>query len=156
MAQKGLQRLVRRDVMARLKAAAGVTSLVSAGSIYGQDPGGAPVWPFIKTGSPQSLPLRMSCVDGATVSFGLHAFARARRSGPGDNAPVIETAEDHAGRIGEAIEHALDGVRAVLLGGPEVRYRIADMNLFVDGAEPGAFHYSCTVRARVLAERAHS
>lgn len=152
MAAKGLQRLVRRDVLAKLKANAGVLALVSATSIHTQDPGAEPAWPFIKTGSPQSLPLRASCVDGATVNFGIHAFSRGRRTG----AALVETAEDHAGRIGAAIEAAVDRARSDLPGVGHVSYRLADMLLMVDGAEPGAFHYSCTVRARVLAVRVHA
>jgi hypothetical protein len=148
MAAKGLQRLVRRDVLAKLKANAGVTALVAATSIHSQDPGPEPAWPFLKFGAPQTLPLRASCVDGGTVNFGLHGFSRGRRNG---SDALVETAEDHAGRIGAAIEAAVDGARSTLTGVGTVRYRLADMLLLVDGAEPGAFHYSCTVRARVLA-----
>ncbi|HVH49960.1 MAG TPA: DUF3168 domain-containing protein, partial [Sphingomicrobium sp.] len=108
-----------------------------------------PVWPFIKTQSPQTLPLRADCVDGATVNFGVSAFTRGRKNGAG---ALIETAEDHASRIGEAIETAIDKSKSDLPGIGTVAYRIADAVLLVDGAEAGAFHYSCTVRARVLAE----
>lgn len=155
MATKGLQRLVRRDVLAKLKTSPGVTAadLVPAASIYGQDPGREPAWPFIKCGPPQTLPMRASCVDGASVNFGLHAFSRGRRNGSGQ---LIETAEDHAGRIGAAIEAAIDRARSDLAGVGHVSYRLADMVLMVDGAEPGAFHYSCTVRARVMARREHA
>lgn len=147
----GLQRLVRRAVLAKLKADSDLTDLVPAANMHSQDPGSEPAWPFLKTGSPQTLPgARMACADGATVNLPLHAFSRGVRNASGQ---LIETAEDHAGRIGAAIEAALHDTRATLIGGPVVRYRIADMNLFLDGAEPGAFHYSCTVRARVLAER---
>src|SRR5690606_26729921 len=150
MSTKGLQRLVRRDVLSRLKADSGVTAL--APNIYSQDPGSEPVWPFVKTGSPQTLPRtpRLACADGATINLPLHAFARGVRNGSGQ---ITETAEDHAGRIGAAIEALFNNRRSMLLGGVTVRYSIGDMNLFLDGAEPGAFHYSCTVRARVLAER---
>ena len=153
MATKGLQRLVRRDVLAKLKADTGVTAadLVPAASIFGQSPPAEPDWPFIKTGSPQTLPLKAACIDGGVVNFGLHAFSRGRRNEAG---ALVENAEDHAGRIGAAIETAIDGSRSMLVGVGTVRYTLADMLLLVDGAEPGAFHYTCTVRARVLAERA--
>lgn len=149
MATKGLQRHVRRDVLALLKADAGVLALIPATSIHTQAPLTEPVWPFIKTQAPQTLPLRADCVDGATVNFGLSAFSRGRKDGAG---ALIETAEDHAGRIGEAIELAIDKAKSDLPGIGTVVYRVADMLLSLDGAEPGAFHYSCTVRARVLAE----
>lgn len=145
---KGLQRLVRRDVLDLLKHDAGVTALVAVADIHGQVPSDEPNWPFIKTGAPQTLPLKAACVDGATVNFALHAFSRGRRNGSG---ALIETAEDHAGRIGEAIENAVDGVRRHIAEVGRVSYTIADAQLLVDGAEPGAFHYSCTVSARVLA-----
>lgn len=148
MATKGLQRLVRRDVLDLLKHSGAVTDLVPATAIYGQVPPDEPDWPFIKTGAPQTLPLKAACVDGGTVSFTIHAFSRGRRNGAG---ALIETAEDHAGRIGAAIETALDGARRSIAGMGRASYRIGDMLLLVDGAEPGAFHYSCTVEARALA-----
>lgn len=149
MATKGLQRHVRRDVLALLKADTGVIALIPATSIHSQAPLTEPTWPFVKTQSPQTLPLRADCVDGGTVNFGISAFTRGRKNGSG---ALIETAEDHASRIGEAIEAAIDKRKSDLPGIGTVAYRISDAVLLVDGAEAGAFHYSCTIRARVLAE----
>lgn len=148
MATKGLQRLVRRDVLDLLKHSSAVTDLVPAASIFGQVPPDEPDWPFIKTGAPQTLPLKAACVDGAEINLSVHAFSRGRRD---VSDALVETAEDHAGRIGAAIETALDGARRSIAGVGRVSYRLADMMLLVDGAEPGAFHYVCTLRARVLA-----
>jgi hypothetical protein len=136
-------------VLAFLKADAGVLALIAADHIHGQVPLMEPQWPFIKTQAPQTLPLRADCVDGATINFGISAFSRGQKDGSG---ALIETAEDHAGRIGEAIETAIDKRKSDIPGIGTVVYRIADMTLLVDGDEPGAFHYSCTVRARALAE----
>ena len=146
---KGLQRHVRRNLMELMKGDAGITAMVPAAQIHGQVPLTVPTWPFIKTQSPQSLPLRATGVDGATVNLGISAFSRGRFDGAG---ALIETAEDHAGRIGEAIETLIDQMKVDIPGIGPVSYRIADSVLLVDGDEPSAFHYSCTVRARVLAE----
>lgn len=139
--------LAEKDVLAKLKADSGVTAatLVPAAQIYPQDPVGEPVWPFIVPTRPQGLPINAACVRGATVNFGLSAFTRGR--------PNLETARDHAARIGDAIETVLNGAKSTLAGGVLVKYTIGDMLLRVDGAESGAFHYSCSVRARVLGER---
>lgn len=150
MATKGIQRLVRRDILAMLKSDAALTAadMVAAAEIHGQSPIGEPDWPFIKLGAPQTLRLKAAGVDGATVNLAVHAFSRGRFNAGGQ---LIETADDHASRIGAAIEAALDGRKRGLEGVGRVAYSIGDMLLAVDGAEPGAFHYSCTVSARVLA-----
>jgi hypothetical protein len=135
-------RLARRDVLAALKADAGVLGLVDADDIHPQQPATAPSWPFIKTTAPQGLPLRAACVRGATVNFGVSAFTRGLED---------VTAESHAALIGDAIEKCLDGRRAELMGVGRVAYSIGDVLLRVDGAEAGAFHYSASISARVLA-----
>lgn len=143
----GLQRLLRRAVLARLKADAGVTALVSAASIYPQAVPSPPSWPFIKLGPPLTLPFSVACAEqSGTVSLDVHAFARARESG----GAAVETAEDHAGRIGAAIEASLHRVTITLEGGETARIRLGDIQLLQD-EEPDAFHYLCRVNARVLA-----
>lgn len=144
----GLQRLVRRAVLARLKADAALTALVPAGSIYPQAvPGsGEPEWPFIKLGPTGTLRLRAACVRGGLVSVDVHAFARARTSG----GITQETAEDHASRIGAEIERLLDGVNLALEGGAKAKIDLGDIRLLQD-SEPDAFHWFAQVNARVLA-----
>lgn len=137
-----LQRLARRDVLAALKSNAGVIAIISPDDIHTQQPSGVPSWPFIKLTAPQALPLRAACVRGAVVNFGVSGFTRGLPT---------ETAEDHASRIGDAIELCVDGRRAELAGVGTVKYQMGDMLLRVDGAEPGAFHYSASISARVLA-----
>lgn len=144
---KGLQRTVRRALLSRLKASAPVTALVGIANIHGQAPLGVLTWPFIKTGGPRTTPRRAACLDGAFVDVPVHAFARARYNATG---AIIETAEDHAGRIGEAIEQALDLKGEDVLG-VRIVYECRDMALIPDGAEPDAFHYVTNVRARVTA-----
>lgn len=147
MATTGLQRLVRRAVLARLKADAALTALVPAARIYPQAVPGSPVWPFIKLGPPLTLPFSATCAESSgTVSLDVHAFARARESG----GTAVETAEDHASRIGAAIEASLHRAGLTLEGDETARVRLSDIQLLQDD-EPDAFHYLCRVNARVLA-----
>ncbi|MES2289298.1 MAG: DUF3168 domain-containing protein [Pseudomonadota bacterium] len=124
-----------------------MTALVNANNIHGQSPPVKPTWPFIKTGQPTTIPRRAACLDGAIVTMPVHAFARSRFDG---NQAEVETAEDHAGRIGEAIETALDA-KGDTITGAQISYMLTDMTLMTDAGEPDAFHYFCTVRAKVTA-----
>lgn len=142
----GIQRTVRRAVLARLKADAGLTALVPAASIYPQAVPDEPAWPFVKLGPTGTLRLRAACVNGGTVRVDVHAFARARESG----GAVVETAEDHASRIGAAIEAALADNRITLETGAIARVRLSDYQLMQD-EEPDAFHWFAQLNARVLA-----
>lgn len=141
----GLQRLVRRAVLQRLKADSALTALVPAASIYPQA-AGQPTWPFIKLGPTGTLKLRAACVRGGLVSVDVHAFARSRKMG----GAVIETAEDHASRIGAEIERLLDGVNITLEGGAKAKLDLGDIRLLQD-QEPDAFHWFAQINARVLA-----
>lgn len=143
---KGLQRLLRRAVLARLKADAPLIALVPSASIYGQAVPSSRAWPFVKLGPPLTLRLRQSCVDGGIITLDVHAFAQARKSG----SQTVETAEDHASRIGEAIETALQDNRLDMGGDITARIRLSDMQLLQDD-EPEAFHYLAQINARVLA-----
>lgn len=143
------QRLVRRAALTRLKGFGGLIALVPAGSIHPQAPLTPPTWPFLKLGPPQTLPRTAACLDGAFVNFGVHAFSRAVLDGGG---AMTMTAEDAAGLIGEQIELALHKRGDTLpAGAGNVAYMIRDRNLRLDAEEPDAFHYSCTVRAKVTA-----
>lgn len=138
--------LVEKDALEKLKADPGVVGLVPSAQIYPIDPQSEPIWPFIIPSEPQGLPLDAACVRGATINFGLSAFTRGRK----DGGALVETARDHAARIGDAIEKALNRSKSILPGVGTVTYTLADIRIFRDGAEPGARHYSATVRARVL------
>ncbi len=137
-----LQRLARRDVLIALKNDAGVLAIIAEENIHTQQPDGVPEWPFIKLTAPQALPLRAACVRGATVNFGVSAFTRGLAN---------VTAETHAAQIGEAIELTVDGRRAVLTDVGKVAYRMGDLILRPDPEEPGAFQYSASITARMLA-----
>ena len=137
--------LVEKDVLAKLKANAGVTALVPATQIYPLGCQQEPAWPFIQPQQPQGLPLKAACLRGARINFGLSAFTRGTAS---------VTARDHCALIGDAIEQAIDEARSVLTDIGTVGYTIADVLMMQDGGEAAARHFSCTVRARVLAARA--
>jgi len=138
----GLQRLVRRALLTRLKADAGLIALVPKASI---NPDGTPAWPFIKLHAPVTQRLRSSCVNGGLVSWDIHAFARKRTGA----SPM--TAEDHASLIGAEIERVLADNWLDLEGGGRARVRLSDIRLLEDGT-PDAFHWFAQVNARVLAE----
>ena len=143
----GLQRLVRRAVLAKLKADSGLTALVPAASIYPQAVPAEPQRPFIKLGPTGTLRLRAGgCVNGGLVSVDVHAFARARET----SGQVVETAEDHTSRIGAAIEAALADQQLTLDGGADAMVELSDIRLLQD-QEPDAFHWFAQLNARVLA-----
>jgi len=146
MATTGLQREARRAALSILKGNAGLTAIVPAARLYSQRVPASPVWPFVKMGPTQSLPVRASCTRGAVVAFTVHAFAKPRMSGGAE----VETAEDYASRIGAAIEAALDESRATFTGGT-IRFRLSEMQLLQDAAEADAYHYFAVVNARVIA-----
>jgi hypothetical protein len=122
-----------------------VTALVPATSIHPQAPIGAPTWPFIKYGAPSGLPVRASCVDGNEITVALHGFAKPHKVGE----QVVESAEDHAARIGSAIAAALDGKRLSIAGG-HAKVTWTGSQLLQDGDEADAFHTVQNFRVRVL------
>ena len=139
----GLQRIVRRALLAKLKGSATLTALVPAASI---NPDGEPTWPHVKLRAPVTRRLRGAGLNGGEGSFDIHAFARSRY----DAGARVETAEDHAGRIGAAIETALADNRLALDGGGTVRIEVNDMRLLEDDT-PDAFHWFAQVNWRALA-----
>lgn len=140
---KGLQRHVRRAILPVLKADAALTALVPAASI---NPTGTPTWPFIMLRSPVTQQLRAACVNGGQGSWDIHVFAGPRKSGT----TVLETAEDHAGRIGAAIETSLANRWLDLPDGAKVRVRLSDIRLLQDGDE-SAYHWFAQINWRALA-----
>jgi hypothetical protein len=140
----GLQRLVRRALLTTLKADAGVKALVPASSM---NPKGLAQWPFIVLRTPTTQPLRAACVRGGIVAWDIHAFAGVRKNAA---KAVIETAEDHAGRIGAAIEAAIGDRWLDIEGGGRARIRLSDIRLAEDG-DQDHYHYFAQINARVLA-----
>ena len=139
-----LQRLVRRALLERAKADAGLIALVPVGSIA---PTGERTWPFVMVESPRTLRLRMACVRGAQVSFDVHAFAGPRVVA---NA-TVETGYDHVSRIGSAIETVFADNNLTLEGGAKCKIEFSDTQFFKDGS-PDDWHWVAQLNCRVLAE----
>jgi hypothetical protein len=138
---------VRRAGLTALKADAPLTAEIAETSIHPQVPREAPVWPFVKWGAPAGIPIRASCVDGNEVTVAVHGFSKGRWTG----ASLIETAEDHAARIGALIASALDAKRLELEDGGWATFRWAGSQLLVDGEDADAFHTVQNFRVRVIA-----
>lgn len=139
---------IRRASLAELKADANLTAIVAAPSIWPQTTPANVAWPFVKMGAPTGLPLRAGCVDGNTGIFAVHGFAKARYD---DAGAMIETAEDHAARIGAAIASALDRKALRLDGGQTLKLLWTGQQLMMDGDEADAFHTVQNFAYRALA-----
>lgn len=139
---------IRRASLAELKADTALLALVPAASMYPQTVSASPAWPFVKMGSPSGQPIRAACVDGNEGIFAVHGFAKPRTNGSGQ---VVETAEDHAARIGAAIASALDRKVLTLDGGQRARLLWTNSQLLMDGGEADAFHAVVNFAVRVLA-----
>lgn len=141
-------RPARRAGLAALKDAPAVTALVDAAAIHPQAPPGTPDFPFIKWGAPTSIPIRVpACVDGAEVTVAVHGFSKGRWTGEA----LVESAEDHAARIGAAIAGALDGLVLDVEGGGRAKFKWTGEQLLVDQDEADAFHSVQNFTIRVLA-----
>lgn len=142
-----LIREVRRAVLIHGKNDPGLELLVPPAQQHPSTVPANPVWPFTRFDAAQSVPLDMSCVEGATVTFLLHAFARDRL----DGLEVVETAEDHAARIASAMKLAYHNRRLPLESDVTALIRVRSVRLMIDGGEAGAYHAIVSCEARVLA-----
>lgn len=139
---------VRRAGMGLLEADEPLAAIV-ASEIHPQVPLTQPPWPFVKWGAFTTIPVRASCVDGGCELVGaVHGFAKRRENGSGQ---VVETAEDHAGRLGNVLMRALDGKRAALPEGGNATFHWTNSQLLIDGGEADAFHAVVNFRVRVIA-----
>lgn len=140
-------REVRRAGLTTLKADADLIALVPTSQIHPQAPLEAPLWPFVKWGASSVIPRRAPvCLDGCEVTVAVHGFSKGRWL----NDALIETAEDHAARIGKAVANALGGKRVEMDEGWAV-FTWAGSQLLMDGAEAGAFHSVQNFSVRVTA-----
>lgn len=138
---------IRRAMLAHMKGNAPLVAIVPASQIHPQTTPASPTWPFIRMGAPSAVrPRRGVCIDGAEAIVDVHGFSNGRRQG----SSLAETAEDHAGRIGDAIAKALDGARLALDGGGEVKVTWTGDQLLQDPEEAGAFHTVQSFRMRHL------
>lgn len=138
---------VRRALLTALKANESLTDLVPEERIYPQAPLDVPGWPFVKCGTPSGTPIFADCVDGDEISISFHSFAKPREEG----GEVVETAEDYADRIGNAVTHALHGQKLSLEGGGTATVRRAAYELVQDSDETDIFRHYVEFRVRVIA-----
>lgn len=134
---------VRRAILPLLKNDSRTKAIVPASRWYPMVAPADPTWPFGLYGASTPLPLRGTRVDGAEIVTAVHAFAKARFNA--SNA-ILETAEDHCGRLSAAISAVLDGRRVPIKRGHAL-IRWTGSQLLRDGDEADAFH--CVVNLRV-------
>lgn len=130
-----------------------MTALVLAKEIYPDTTPEDHGWPFIRWDGPSSFPVKAACVDGARVGFMVHAFAKPAYEKVGFDDGIgrmLETAEDHCGRILEAASAVLSGNRFEA-SGRTFRIRVLSSLLRRDRDESDAFHGTLNCVARVLA-----
>lgn len=132
--------IARRALLRELEAR---MTLVAAGSIH---PLGKPAWPFIRAGSPSSLPIRATGIDGARLPYTFHAFAKPRYEAEA----VVETAEDHCARIASEMASALDRRLIIMENGRRLRVFWTGTRLQQDGAEADAWHAIVSFEARAI------
>lgn len=134
---------VRRAILPLLKNDSRTKNIVPASRWYPMVAPATPTWPFGLYGASAPIPLRASCLDGSEVITSVHGFARARLNGSGG---MLETAEDHCGRLASAIAAVLDG-RHVEISRGHALIRWTGSQLLIDGSEADSFH--CVVNLRV-------
>lgn len=136
---------IRRGMLAICKADPGLLAILPAARIYPQTTPAKPTFPFVRSGAPSSVPIRASCVDGGEWTVAMHGFAKDRM----DGARRVETAEDYAGRLGEAIASALDK-HSIDLATGTARILWTGSQLLMDPEEAGCFHSVVNFRVRAI------
>lgn len=139
-----LLRDTERAAIIALKGNAPLLAIVAKASI---DPAAEePEWPFVRLDGTQALPQGRGCSARSEVSFMMHAFAKPRYNASG---AMLETARDHAGRIGSAMVEAIHQ-HAFTVAGRRYRFSVRSSRLMQDGAERDAYHSIVSVVARAF------
>lgn len=134
----------RRVILTRLKSFSELTDITD--QIYGQRVPQGVEWPFVSLGPSNTVPLRGGVTRGGTVSIPVHAWAKDSF----ENGVEVEYAEDFAGRIGKAIEGALEQYGEPRTGGGRFSILVSDRNLMQDN-DASIFHYFSVANVRVIA-----
>jgi hypothetical protein len=122
--------ILRRGIVSYLKANAGLTALVPASSIYGEQPTAQPAWPFVRYGLASVTPARFGCYSGGDHAVTIHSFAK----GPGTDSILL---------IRAAIIAALDDASVPLDSDDGAKVTLLShtlSNLIRDTEEAGAYH----------------
>jgi hypothetical protein len=110
---------LRKAVVARLKADAGLIALVPAERVFGEQPSALPAWPFVRYGE--------DSVRAFSADLPIHSFSK----GP---------FTDEVKRLDAAVVDALDGVSLDIGGGTKAFFTWDRSNLMRDGDEASAWH----------------
>jgi len=138
---------IRRVILPRLKADAGVTALIPAARIYPATVPANPTFPFIRYGASMVAPFRASGLDSSAVTVAIHAFTKDITNGSG---AITMTAEDAAAKMADAIGRAVDDTTLALEGGAgKARVTWTGTNLLQDPDEAGAWHAVVNLRVEV-------
>lgn len=107
---------VREEVVAFLRASGPVTALLPAERIYGSEIPVNPVYPYVRFGQPDAVPLEYSCQNGATVTSDLHVFSRSEAECYAIAAELVASLDDKTIGLGGGME-----AKARWTGGPIIR-----------------------------------
>lgn len=127
---------LRQAVVTALRADTSLTALVPAERNYGMRSPATLTWPFTRYGSPDALPFRAQCIDGATIGFTVHAFSK-------------QTFEDECANINAAVSASLDG-KVLDLGGLKAHVVWRGSQIIPDAAEADAYHGVNSFEATVV------
>lgn len=139
-----LVRATERAAVISLKSDTALLAIVPKAQI--EPTAEAPDWPFIRLDGTQAIPQGRGCTARSEVTFMLHSFAKPRY----DADVMVETAHDHAGRIGSAVVEAINN-RAFIVDGRRYHFTVRSSRLMRDGADPTAYHSVVSILARAYA-----
>lgn len=137
---------VRRAVLPLLKGAPLVTDLTPAPSIYPSTVPASQTFPFIRYGAPIGSPFLASGLDGTSVRGSIHGFTKPLLNGSG---AVIDTAEDQAHRLADAVASVIGKAVLSIEGGMTATLTWLGNNLLQDQSEADAWHAVINFRADV-------
>lgn len=108
---------------------ADLIALVPVERNYGMRTPADVIWPFTSFGSPDALPFRGQCLDGATVGFSIHSFSKAKF-------------EDECASINAVLASALDGKTVTLDTDYPAKAHLSwkGSQVIPDAAEASAWH----------------
>lgn len=135
----------RRAGLKYLATVSPVTKIVPASRHYPATVA-SPTWPFLCWGRPTSILIQGAGLDGSEIVGAVHGFAKARFNIAG---AMLETAEDHAGRLEAALAKAFDRVKLPIPRG-YAKFRCTSTQLLVDSTEADAFHAVVNLRIQCI------
>lgn len=119
--------LLRQAIVTRLKADAGLLTIVPVADVHGERSGANPNFPFTRYGVAEVLPEKAQCWDGARVAFPIHAFSKS---------PFTD--EVHG--INAAVAASLDGAVLDLDGEAKAHVHWTGSTILPDPTEADVFH----------------